>query len=87
MGVFTNLRYSLPPTPTVDRKAGTTKGRGKERGWGGRAVLVLFGIRLSLDGVNPVYCDTIKVRLPSPGGVFHIFTYAQAYRHYTHSPG
>jgi hypothetical protein len=35
-------------TPTVDRKAGATKGKGGERVWvwGGRAVLVLVGIRL-----------------------------------------
>ena len=50
---------------TSERKAGATKG-GKGAGgeWGGRAVLVLVGIRLGLDGVNPVYYDTIKVRLP-----------------------
>ena len=29
--------------------------------WGGRAVLVLVGIRHGLDCVNPVYYDTIKV--------------------------
>ena len=52
------------PTATTDRKAGATKG-GKGS-WGGRAVLVLVGIRLGLDGVNPVYYDTIKVRLPYP---------------------
>jgi cysteine protease ATG4 len=34
--------------------------------WGGRAVLVLIGIRLGLDGVNPVYYDSIKVSLPPP---------------------
>jgi len=30
--------------------------------WGGRAVLVLIGIRLGIDGVNPIYYETIKVR-------------------------
>jgi hypothetical protein len=30
-------------------------------GWGGRAVLVLVGVRLGLDCVNPIYYDTIKV--------------------------
>jgi len=30
--------------------------------WGDRAVVVLIGIRLGLDGVNPIYYDTIKVR-------------------------
>ena len=29
--------------------------------WGGRAVVVLIGIRLGLEGVNPIYYDTIKV--------------------------
>jgi cysteine protease ATG4 len=30
--------------------------------WGERAVLVLIGIRLGIDGVNPIYYETIKVR-------------------------
>lgn len=29
--------------------------------WGDRAVLILIGIRLGLDGVNPIYYETIKV--------------------------
>ena len=29
--------------------------------WGDRAVLVLIGIRLGIEGVNPVYYNTIKV--------------------------
>ena len=29
--------------------------------WGGRAVVVLIGIRLGIDGVNPIYYETIKV--------------------------
>lgn len=29
--------------------------------WGGRAVLVLIGIRLGIDGVNPIYYQPIKV--------------------------
>jgi cysteine protease ATG4 len=29
--------------------------------WGDRPVLLLLGIRLGIDGVNPVYYDTIKV--------------------------
>ena len=32
-------------------------------GWGDRAVLILIGIRVGLDGVNPIYYDTIKVSL------------------------
>jgi hypothetical protein len=78
------------PTPTVDRKAGATKGKGGERGrWGGRAVLVLVGIRLGLDGVNPVYYDTIKVRLPPPGGVFssiHTYSHTRTHTDIIHVP-
>ena len=29
--------------------------------WGGRAVVVLIGIRLGIDGVKPIYYETIKV--------------------------
>ncbi|KAK6981095.1 peptidase family C54-domain-containing protein [Favolaschia claudopus] len=32
----------------------------KERRWGDRPVLLLLGMRLGLDGVNPVYYETIK---------------------------
>ncbi|KAJ7442937.1 hypothetical protein B0H11DRAFT_2251214 [Mycena galericulata] len=37
-------------------------GKPETRAWGDRPVLVLLGIRLGLDGVNPVYYETIKVR-------------------------
>ncbi|KAJ6581256.1 hypothetical protein B0H19DRAFT_500096 [Mycena capillaripes] len=33
--------------------------------WGDRPVLLLLGLRLGLDGVNPIYHDTVKVILPS----------------------
>ncbi|KAJ7495788.1 hypothetical protein B0H11DRAFT_2227312 [Mycena galericulata] len=33
---------------------------GKARGWGDRPVLLLLGIQLGLDGVNPVYRETIN---------------------------
>lgn len=39
---------------------GSPKRRAK-LGWGSRGVLVLIGVRLGLDGVNPIYYDTIKV--------------------------
>lgn len=29
--------------------------------WGDRPVLVLIGLRLGIDGVNPIYYETIKV--------------------------
>ena len=31
--------------------------------WGDRPVLLLLGIRLGIEGVNPIYYDTIKVSL------------------------
>ena len=31
--------------------------------WGSQAVLILVGIRLGIDGVNPVYYNALKVRL------------------------
>ena len=31
--------------------------------WGDRPVLLLLGIRLGIDGVNPIYYETIKVNL------------------------
>ena len=30
--------------------------------WGDRPVLLLLGIRLGIEGVNPIYYDTIKVK-------------------------
>jgi hypothetical protein len=44
------------PTWTTARPDGIHK-----RGW---AVLILIGVRLGLDGVNPIYYDTIKVSRP-----------------------
>ena len=29
--------------------------------WGGRPVLVVLGIRLGIDGVNPIYYNSVKV--------------------------
>jgi cysteine protease ATG4 len=34
---------------------------GNSTTWGDRPVLLLLGIRLGIDGVNPIYYDTIKV--------------------------
>ena len=31
--------------------------------WGDRPVLLLLGIRLGIDGVNPIYYETIRVNL------------------------
>lgn len=45
---------------------GASKHHGKKnqhpQKWGDRAVLVLVGIRLGIDGVNPIYYDSVKVR-------------------------
>ncbi|KAJ7616137.1 hypothetical protein FB45DRAFT_935358 [Roridomyces roridus] len=43
--------------------------RGKQTRWGDRPVLLLLGIRLGLDGVNPVYYDTIKALYTFPQSV------------------
>jgi len=46
------------------KASGTTSKRSSsERGriWGDKAVLVLVGLRLGLDGVNPIYYESIKV--------------------------
>lgn len=37
--------------------------------WGGKPVLILIGIRLGLDGVNPIYYDTIKTLFTFPYSV------------------
>ncbi|KAL0576416.1 Cysteine protease atg4 [Marasmius crinis-equi] len=37
--------------------------------WGDRPVLLLLGIRLGLDGVNPIYYDTIKMLYKFPQSV------------------
>ncbi|KAJ7714766.1 peptidase family C54-domain-containing protein [Mycena maculata] len=39
------------------------------RAWGDRPVLLLLGIRLGLDGVNPVYYETIKMLYTFPQSV------------------
>ncbi|KAI0320566.1 hypothetical protein OF83DRAFT_1258250 [Amylostereum chailletii] len=41
----------------------------KYTSWGGRAVLVLIGVRLGLDGVNPIYYDTIKALYTFPQSI------------------
>lgn len=40
--------------------SGTSERKGR---WGHKAVLILVGLRLGLDGVNPIYHDSIKVSL------------------------
>ncbi|KAJ7595482.1 hypothetical protein C8J56DRAFT_1042578 [Mycena floridula] len=38
-------------------------------GWGDRPVLLLFGVRLGIDGVNPIYYDTVKALYTFPQSV------------------
>jgi cysteine protease ATG4 len=40
--------------------------RHRTTNWGDRGVLVLIGVRLGLDGVNPIYYDTIKASFFTP---------------------
>ncbi|KAF9465112.1 hypothetical protein BDZ94DRAFT_1254537 [Collybia nuda] len=43
--------------------------RHMKKAWGDRPVLVLIGIRLGIDGVNPIYHDTIKLLYTFPQSV------------------
>ncbi|KDQ17504.1 hypothetical protein BOTBODRAFT_53103 [Botryobasidium botryosum FD-172 SS1] len=65
----------LPMSPSVGSAAGSYKSRagssrrslgGRSRRWGDRAVLVLIGVRLGIDGVNPVYYESIKTLFTFP---------------------
>ncbi|KZO92117.1 hypothetical protein CALVIDRAFT_557798 [Calocera viscosa TUFC12733] len=48
-----------------DRDAREKANRQKEE-WGDRAVLILIGLRLGIDGVNPVYYDSVKALFTFP---------------------
>jgi cysteine protease ATG4 len=66
---------SLSATSVSSHGHGSSRGHGssshghargkdtKQQRWGDRPVLLLLGIRLGLDGVNPIYYETIKVLL------------------------
>ncbi|KAJ6473340.1 hypothetical protein C8R47DRAFT_1324442 [Mycena vitilis] len=43
--------------------------KARESKWGDRPVLLLLGIRLGLDGVNPIYYETIKLLYTFPQSV------------------
>ncbi|KAA1476293.1 hypothetical protein DENSPDRAFT_784808 [Dentipellis sp. KUC8613] len=64
--IFQTDVYSASHPPI---SAATSPKRGRSSTWGGRAVLVLIGIRLGLDGVNPIYYDTIKTLYTFPQSV------------------
>ncbi|KZT40431.1 hypothetical protein SISSUDRAFT_1031980 [Sistotremastrum suecicum HHB10207 ss-3] len=49
---------------------GRTNGKkGGEKKWGDRGVLVLIGIRLGIEGVNPIYYDCLKTIFTFPQSV------------------
>ena len=48
-----DMDVSSPRRRQVDKSTTT---------WGDKPVLLLLGIRLGIDGVNPIYYDTIKVK-------------------------
>ena len=49
------------PTHSTGRRPSVTR----HTAWGSKAVLILIGIRLGLDGVNPIYYDSVKVSVIS----------------------
>ncbi|KZV75248.1 hypothetical protein PENSPDRAFT_673899 [Peniophora sp. CONT] len=51
-----------------DPRAAVSSHRKRTR-WGGRAVLVLVGLRLGLDGVNPIYYESVKTLFTWPQSV------------------
>ncbi|KAI0056521.1 hypothetical protein BV25DRAFT_1572624 [Artomyces pyxidatus] len=61
--IFQTDVYSASHPPSDHPK------RGRSSTWGGRAVMVLIGIRLGLDGVNPIYYDTIKALYTFPQSI------------------
>ncbi|KAJ7768174.1 hypothetical protein DFH07DRAFT_769384, partial [Mycena maculata] len=56
---------SLGHSSTSHGKKGDKDGKKASQSWGDRPVLLLLGIWLGLDGVNPVYHETIKVGIDS----------------------
>jgi hypothetical protein len=66
------------PTPTVDRKAGATKGKGRERGWGGRAVLCSLGLDWVWTGLILFIVILLRcVAVSILEEFLHVFTYAR----------
>lgn len=58
--------HTHPPesTTTLSPRKSTAASKTAPPTWGDRPVLVLIGLRLGIDGVNPIYYETIKVRSP-----------------------
>ncbi|TDL22397.1 hypothetical protein BD410DRAFT_898326 [Rickenella mellea] len=55
--------------PYRQSRVGSPRNRHVASNWGQRAVLVLVGIRLGLDGVNPIYYDSVKALYTFPQSV------------------
>ncbi|WVQ62532.1 uncharacterized protein L199_000674 [Kwoniella botswanensis] len=65
--IKSNNTSSDTDTPTQRRSSAST---GKSANvWGDKAVLILVGIRLGLDGVNPIYYESIKTLFTFPQSV------------------
>lgn len=67
-----NVSPPIPHQPSISQSltSGASSKRHKgRRKWGGTAVLVLVGIRLGIDGVNPVYHESIKKLFTFPQSV------------------
>ncbi|KAF8588526.1 hypothetical protein K439DRAFT_1406329 [Ramaria rubella] len=62
--VFDSDVYAASNFGTDTRRRHTPRFR-----WGGRAVLVLVGIRLGIDGVNPIYYEGVKALFMFPQSV------------------
>jgi len=62
--IFRSDVYTASQPPS-DGSDGGKKAKSGTKKWGGRAVLVLVGVRLGLDGVNPIYYESVKVNTPS----------------------
>lgn len=54
---------AVPNTSKAPKASGGKHGK-KPLKWGDRPVLVLLGIRLGIDGVNPIYYNSVKASIP-----------------------
>jgi hypothetical protein len=63
--VYESDVFAASHSPTPDASSASIRSprrhQHKKHGWGDRPVLILIGLRLGLDGVNPIYYETIKV--------------------------